>query len=401
MGVTSAEGLAAPLVGVGPAPAVSETRVEQIRSIERFAELRAEWDALLSASAADCPFLTWEWLHTWWTHLADDRRLRLIAVRRSGELIAVAPLAVSPRHVARLVPFRRLEFLGTGSVGSDYLDVIARRGAEAEAAEALADHFTAADVVLELGQVKRHACLADDLAARLVERGWRAVERATDVCPYITLADRAWPEYLARLDGHHRSNFKRRLNNLGRNFSVTFDWARNEPERAEALRALVELHGMRWRERGGSTALYSPALLAFHDQWTRRALERGWLRLFVMRLDGRPVAALYGLRYRDAFYFYQTGFDPEFARHGVGQVTVGLTIQHAIEDKAREYDLLHGAERYKFDWAPEVREIGSIELYPPSMRGDVHRWTAELGRRVRKLARDVLPRGAAPAANGG
>jgi hypothetical protein len=29
-----------------------------------------------------------------------------------------------------------------------------------------------------------------------------------------------------------------------------------------------------------------------------------------MRLDGRPVGAIYGFRYRGTFGFYQTGFDP-------------------------------------------------------------------------------------------
>src|SRR4029450_11568470 len=63
----------------------------------------------------------------------------------------------------------------------------------------------------------------------------------------------------------------------------------------EALAAFLALHGRRWEGRGGSTAFYSEALREFHEAWTRVALGRGWLRFFLMRLDGRPVGAISGV----------------------------------------------------------------------------------------------------------
>ena len=56
-------------------------RVECVDDMWGFTALRPEWNDLLRSSAADCPFLTWEWLHTWWKHLGSASSLRLIAVR--------------------------------------------------------------------------------------------------------------------------------------------------------------------------------------------------------------------------------------------------------------------------------------------------------------------------------
>jgi len=42
------------------------------------------------------------------------------------------------------------------------------------------------------------------------------------------------------------------------------------------------------------------------------------------------------------FYFYQSGFDPTYERSSVGLITMGLSIQAALEEGACEYDLLHG-----------------------------------------------------------
>src|SRR5262249_7982458 len=95
--------------------------IDRITDRGTFMTLREEWRELLAASGADCIFLTWEWLYAWWNHLAAGRQLRLITVRAEGRLVGLLPLSVSPPHWRRLIPFRRCEFLGAGSVGSDYL----------------------------------------------------------------------------------------------------------------------------------------------------------------------------------------------------------------------------------------------------------------------------------------
>src|SRR6266850_4452724 len=102
--------------------------VQIVESPAEFERLRDEWDDLLAASSADGVFLTHEWLHSWWKHLGGGRGPRVVTVRDGGRLIAIAPVRLAPPSLRILLPFRRLEFLGTGSAGSDYLDLIVRRG---------------------------------------------------------------------------------------------------------------------------------------------------------------------------------------------------------------------------------------------------------------------------------
>lgn len=371
------------------------TQVQSIEDSTAFEGLREEWTALLAESPTDGLFLTWEWLFTWWTHLGAGRRLAILTVRSDGELIALAPLASRTRGLGRLLSVRSLEFLGTGSVGSDYLDLIVRRGREEVATEALAEHLARAGRVLRLGQLRTGSCVAPAVARRLSRRGWTSSVTSSDVCPFIGLSAHTWQSYLAGLDPNHRRDVQYALRRLGKQFDVCFEQARSEAERREFLSLLVALHHERWRSRGGSTAFHTPGLVAFHNELSRRALERGWLRLFVLRLDGRPAAALYCFRYGSAFYFYQGGFDPAYAKYSVGAAMVALTIKHAIEEGAAEYDLLHGREPYKVEWAREARGLERVELYPPRLRASFDRHAVELGRAARRLARRVLPRGVA------
>ena len=366
--------------------------VQSITDVEGFERLRSEWDELLLSSPSDCVFLTWEWMFTWWKHLGGRRRLSILTVRSAGELIAIAPLMVRPPDYGRLTLFSALEFLGTGVVGPDYLDLIVRSGREQEALAALADHLARGNLMLSLAQIRSRSSLALDLAGRIEGHRWGVSEATTAVCPYIDLAGLTWESYQAGLGPAHRANLNRRLRNLTRSSKVHFAEARTEEERREFMAHLIDLHTMRRREMGGSETFKTPGLLAFHGEFTMLALQRGWLRLFLLHLEERPVAALYGLSYGRTFYFYQSGFDPAYARQSVGLVAMGLTIRRALEEGAAEFDLLHGDETYKSLWTRQRREIGRLEVYPPRVMGAIQKKVIDFGRGARRLARRAMPR---------
>ena len=365
-------------------------KIQWIESTGGFDNLREEWDQLLADSASDCVFLTWEWLRTWWSHLAERRQLRIVVVRSGGELVALAPLAVRPGSVTRLFPFRVVEFLGSGTVGSDYLDLIIRRGAEAEALDALSRALGPSALMLKLGQLRGSCSVAAHLGGRLTQSGWTSVQTKVNTSPFIDLRGHTWTSYLATLGSEHRYNTQRKMKNLAKHFEVAFERVEHEYHRGPALQVLIALHNKRWIEHGNSDAFHTSEQVAFHEEFTACALRCGWLRLYILRLDGKPASALYGLRYGQTFCFYQSGFDPQYARHSVGLVTMGLAIKSAIEEGAEEYDLLHGGEAYKFHWAKESSELARLELYPPGARGLCVRALTGGGRLARGWARRVL-----------
>jgi len=384
---------AARRLGMRMTPVAAKTIVVQrIEDPAAFQALREEWDELLAASLADSFFLTWEWLYAWWTHLAGDRRLFLLVARQGGRLVAIAPLSLRARRVAGVVPLRSVEFLGADRLSSDYLDVIVRRGWEADAIPALARYLADARLALELASVRRAGCAAAALSRALTQRRWRMWETPTAVCPFIDLSEHTWESYLGTLESKPRNDFLRLLKNLTKKFSVRLEPASSEPQRREFMVHLVRLHNLRWQNLGGSDALHTADLVAFHDEVSRVTLERGWLRLFVLWLDGQPVASLYGFRYGRTFYFVQTGFDPAYGRHAVGLITVGLTIKSAIAEGAEEYDFLRGDEAYKFRWAREVRHLATLEVYPRGAPELLYRRTQRLTAVAKRIARQTLPR---------
>jgi serine acetyltransferase/CelD/BcsL family acetyltransferase involved in cellulose biosynthesis len=365
--------------------------VTRIEEPGRVPHLTEEWRELLADSAADSLFLTPDWLMTWWEHFGADKTLALITLRRHSRLLGLAPMFVRARRFGSLVPHSSMECLGTGVVGSDYLDVIIRRGHEAEVSRGLAEYLQRQDAVVTLSHMRRDRPAADAFIAELELAGWTVRRRTIETCPYIPLQGHTWDSYLASLGPSHRYNFQRRLKNLHKLGTLVFETVEKEDQRRDALAALLALHNRRWDEQGGSEAMQSLEELAFHDDFSRTALERGWLRLSLLRLDGRPIGALYGLRRGRTFYFYQSGFDPAFRQQSAGLVTMGLAIRQALAEGVEEYDLLHGTESYKFLWTDRTRDLVKIELFPPSMRGLLCRGALRGEAAAKRLARRALP----------
>jgi CelD/BcsL family acetyltransferase involved in cellulose biosynthesis len=115
---------------------------------------------------------------------------------------------------------------------------------------------------------------------------------------------------------------------------------------AEDFETLVELHTARWP----GSPWFADAV-GFHRDFVSVALARGWLRLWILELDGRPAAAWLGYRFAGVESYYQAGRDPDLQRERVGLVLLAHTIREAIQDGMSEYRLLRGDESFKYRFA--------------------------------------------------
>ncbi len=380
-----------PEMGFVPQTCPASISTEVISDTVRFREFRGEWNDLLKDCASDCIFLTWEWMYTWWQHLAGGRKLHIIVVRLDGLLIAIAPLALRPARLRRLMPWRVLEFLASGSVGSDYLSFLIRPGHEQIAVREISRNLTQSGRMLELVRIEKSLAPMAELSGRLQEDGWKSVGLTTNYCPYTILAGHTWESYLDSLHSKHRINLGKMLRRLHKDFSVSLQVATTEAERLWAMDVFVELHLRRWSEKGGSTALNSDELIDFHRAFSERGLEQGWLRLYTLTLNDVPVSSLYVFKYGDVHYHYQSAFDPDYRKYSLGTVIVALAIKQAIEDGAIEFDFLHDNETYKYLWARQERELIRLELYPPGSIGTLYRKLASMKHWVKRQAHDCAP----------
>jgi CelD/BcsL family acetyltransferase involved in cellulose biosynthesis len=326
-----------------------ELRRERITELE---SLRPEWTELARQGAN--LFGTQEWLSTWWRHWGGDRELLLTACRRAdGSLAAVLPL-----YRASGLPLRVVRFIGHGA--GDHLGPVCASGDRAAVARALM------------------ATLHDDpggwdllLAERLpAEEGWAALMDGTPLrqesSPRIRIEGRSWDEYLASRSSNFRQQLRRFERRLARGPGYSCRLA-DDPRRLDAdLGTLFRLHQARWRDEGSPA--FAPDRQAFHREFAARALERGWLRLWILEIDGEPAAAFHGFRFADAEWYYQAGRDPAWDHLSVGLVLLAHSVRAAFEDGMSEYRFLRGGESYKDRFTSDVPLLDTLAL-PNSVTG--------------------------------
>ena len=123
------------------------------------------------------------------------------------------------------------------------------------------------------------------------------------------------------------------------------------------LDTLFALHRARW---GATPSDFADT--PFHRELAREALARGWLRLWLLELDGRPVAAWHGFQVGSVCSYYQAGRDPALDRHSVGFLLMASSIRAAIEEGATEYRLGRGDETFKSRFASHDPGLESVAL---------------------------------------
>ena len=317
-----------------------------LEPLDGLSAAREEWSAL--ADAAGNLFATWEWADAWWQVYGGDRPLALYGCRNSsGRLVAILPFYESRRG-----PLRMLRFVGHGP--ADQLGPVCAPEDRREVASAWSR------LLRERGGW--HVMLAERLAPG---EGWTGTLGAAVVhredSPTLQIGGRSFDEYLASRSKNFREQVRRRARKLAREHSVEFRLADASTLDAD-LEALVRLHDARWSESSEETSAFDADRRRFHALFARAALERGWLRLWVLEADGAPVAAWYGFRFAQVEWYYQSGRDPQWERQSVGFVLMAHTIQAAFDDGMLEYRLLRGGEGYKERFASDDPGIETVAL---------------------------------------
>jgi CelD/BcsL family acetyltransferase involved in cellulose biosynthesis len=325
-------------------PAVVGTRPVGVRFelVDRLESLREEWMQL--DEQRQNVFATWEFATTWWEHFGAGRRLLTVACRDSGG----EPFAILPLYLWRRRPLRVMRFLGNGA--GDILGPVCPPERYEDAARVLRRLLEVApwDWDVFVGEnLPGEQHWPQRLGGQLIRREGNPVLRAPE----------GFDQFLARRSSNFRSQLRRFERRLARRYRVRYRLSDSTTLDAD-LDDLFRLH-----EAGfGAHSAFGGRRTAFHRAFAYRALDRGWLRLWLLELDDRPVAAYYGFRFGGVESFYQSGRDPELRHESLGMVLMAHAIRRGFDDGVHEFGFLRGHEPYKYRFATDDHGLDNVCL---------------------------------------
>ena len=367
-------------------------KVEAIKTIQEFQNLREDWNYLLSASKADNIFLTWEWLFTWWEVYGVNKELCILLIKEEDKLIGIAPLMITKENVVG-IPVRLLKFIGSEKVCSEYLDLITISGRESELLSLFIQYINQNNNlwdVLLINDITEDSPTVKFFSDKANFYKNNILKRRSTINPYIHLP-KTIEEFYQKLGSKRRSDVKVKSNKLAAEHQVSYHEIIDKESLGKCFEIFVNLHQTLWNERGFPGVFKRESFLNFHRAIAERFFEHGWLKLFFLNIDNNPAAALYGFQYRDKFYYYQSGFNPKWKIYGIGKLLLTKTITEAINTNLQEYDFLRGGAQYKSQFAINFRHNLEIVIIRKNFKSRLYISTKKFKKLFKNVLKNILP----------
>lgn len=314
------------------------------------------WPELFASDDDHHIFLSPEWGRLWWEEFGAGKDLFVVKMMRGGEPLAVVPLYRKHEGGREL-----LRFLG-GIDLTDYLGPICTPEDRPEVAGALISWLQTTDIHWDTFDA-HNMPVPFGFAEFLVERADSAgldYELDIEETAAILLLPRSWDDYLAALSSKDRHELKRKRRRLEREHPD----ARVRTATAETLdtdlKTFFELHR---GAQGHKGHFMRPEIAAFFERIARAFMPRGWLRLDLLEIGDTAVAATFAFEVENAFYLYNSAYDPDAARLSPGLVLVSELVKGSIDDGLAIFDFMRGPERYKYQLGAHTMPLHNVRIH--------------------------------------
>lgn len=327
-------------------------------------DLPASYAQLFERRSADLQFdQTLAWYDTLWRHASDPgESLELLGIESpDGTALALLPLRrqplrfAAPRRVTGLASYYASLFGPVGDLqsaaGEQLLErLCAALRTELHGWDSLELQPLAAEVEVRL----RRAMQAQGIATHSYFRfgNW-----------YLEVGGRGFAEYFKALPSQLRNTVTRREKKLRAAGNMSLEILRSVADVERGLRAYEEIYASSWK-RPEPYPQFVPSM-------ARAMAARGWLRLGVVSLDSKPLAAQLWFVKDGVASIFKLAYDERFKEFSAGSILTTALMRYVIdEDKVAVVDYLTGDDAYKRDWMSHRRErVGLMAFNPRTLRG--------------------------------
>ena len=335
------------------------------------AAIAGDWDELCDRIAAP-PYLRPGWMEPWRLSFGSGR-LVVLALREGGQLRAIVPLEVRGRGLHPLLNGEAPRF----GVIADGPDAVGGLG------HAL---FRRAGRYVGFGWLDAANAAALDRAA--ARTGYATNTQTGERAPFIPVIGE-WEDYLGSLKPDRRRQLKRRRRRLQERGEIAVEEHTSPEALTGPLHEFIALESSGWKARAGSAIRCSPELLRFYETIAGWAVDRGELRLALLRVDHVPIAGQLYIESSGVCHRLKSGYDEEWSRYAPGHLLTLAVLENAWRRRVRIYEFLGGGEQHKLDWAADSRPLVALSAYDnASVAGRALHGYASWGKPLAKRLRD-------------
>lgn len=195
-----------------------------------------------------------------------------------------------------------------------------------------------------------------------------------------------WDRFFDALPGRLRNTLKRCRKKGEEKGKLQFEVIRRSPRLDEALDVLFEIESRSWKGREGTAIKSDPRVESFYRRLAHWAMRENALFLFLLKLDGRPIAGSLCLSSGKTVFLLKPGYDEAFGALSPGTLLQAEILKYLFMlPEISAYNFLGACDGWKMEWMSASEEYGAIRVYPKSFKGRGryffrHGWKASVKR---------------------
>jgi CelD/BcsL family acetyltransferase involved in cellulose biosynthesis len=317
-------------------------------------ELAQEWRELCDDAVDDQPFFRPEWFRSHIGVFFPDAKIVLITARLNGRLYLVLPLLEEWSTFCK-VPVRRLR--APVNVHCGRYDAVCRAGPERDAAIRATwkwlkdrDNWD----LLHLHYVPEESSVGR-LVADARADGFRTIQFADRPNPYVPVPSN--PAFLKQLP--HSTRLRTKLRQVRREYGSegSLRFYRVDIADRVALKRFYELEASGWKGEEKSAILCDSKMLRFFNDLADFAAHQRYFRLYMLELNGRPIAAHFSLVLKGRCYSPKVAYDQHFKQIAPGHLIVEEILKDCAACGVYDFDITGVDDEWKMKWATEARPV--------------------------------------------
>ncbi len=332
------------------------------RPMTGFEALQNEWNDLLQRSRFNTVFLTYEWQTVWWEYLGEGD-LWILAYRKedTGQLVGIVPLyltGVTSTEYGSFTGTRTFSIVGCLEV-SDYLDVIVETGWESAVFQSFMDWLYSDEApdwdVVDLCNLPQDSRTYVELPPIAKAADASVTVLREDVAPQFELPFRFETYLEETVDKKQRHEIRRKMRRAEREATVGFHMVSPIDNLVAEMDDFVALQQASKEDKA---EFMTVEMRRFFNAMAQRMMDKGWLKLSFLTLNGEKAAALLAFEYNRRYLLYNSGYDPDaYSQLSPGWVQLGYVIQYAIVSGCTLFDFMQGDEAYKYRFGSQDYDV--------------------------------------------
>jgi len=185
--------------------------------------------------------------------------------------------------------------------------------------------------------------------------------------PFI-LIDSSWEDYYAARSVKFRKVMRNKINRVKRQGSFNIEKISEKKELEKVLPVLFKISAKSWKSKENLPLSYKEKETAFYKNFTEVGGENGWIDVWLLKINGKPAAFEYHLRYEKKIYSIRADYDEEYRDLSPGSFLEYNIMKSLFENsQIKEFDFCGESYQYTLNWTNTIKSHTTFVIFNNSI----------------------------------